>query len=61
VAYNLAEKTPDMDYNQALQFIYDNSEDIKSLHESQKERKPKSSRGGNRRSSGGGFAERKNN
>ncbi len=61
VANNLAEKTPDMDYNQALQFIYDNYEEIQSLHESQKERKPKSSRGRNRRLSGGGFAERRNN
>lgn len=59
-AIKLANKNPDMDYNQALQFIKDNYDEIMSLRESQKERKPKPSRGRNRRSSGGGFTERRN-
>lgn len=59
-ATKLANKNPDMDYNQALQFIQDNYDEIMSLRESKEERKPKPSRGRNRRSSGGGFAERRN-
>jgi len=58
-AIKLANKNPDLDYNQALQFIKDNYDEIMSLRESKEERKPRPSRGRNRRSSGSGFAERR--